>query len=55
MGVTANSYVPLTGRFLRLLEKDEYDLNDPIINNKAVEGKEEDSKDQDGDALMDTP
>jgi hypothetical protein len=35
--------------------KDEYNLNNPFIDNEAVEGKEEDGKDQDGNALMDTP
>ena len=35
--------------------KDEYNLNDPFINNKAVEGKDKAGKDQNGNALMDTP
>jgi hypothetical protein len=35
--------------------KDEYNLNDGFIDNKAVEGKEEADKNGDGDALIDTP
>ena len=30
-------------------------MNNSFIDNKAVEGEKEDGKDQDGDALMDSP
>jgi hypothetical protein len=34
--------------------ENEYDLNDPFIDDEALEG-EEDGEDEDGDTLMNTP